>query len=189
MRPAANTIRASILDQPERLCPSGEEQIPKRLSSDRARDLPDAKKGNQNDKKDRRQRQESGEGAAAEDGDAGRERPPVEPGFDRFLEDVESEEHDREHEGVPEYDVDAGVFPQSRLEVERLGDQDHLAEHEGVDDGESLLPDADSVLFKDHSPIEAEQGEEHPEIERDDRILAQLVERTGLEARRRRSSG
>src|SRR5579863_8322787 len=152
----------------EPLRPPGEEQIPKRLSSDRARDLPDAKKGNQNDKKDRSQRQESGEGAAAEVGDAGRERPPVEPGFDGFLEDMESHKQDCEHQGVPEYDVDAGVFPQSRLEVERLGDQDHLAEQEGVDDGQSLLKDADSVLFKDHSQIKAEQGEEHPKIERDD---------------------
>src|SRR5277367_2484880 len=80
----AMTVRVSILDQPEGLRPPGEEQIPKRSSSDRARDLLDAKKRNQNDKKDRPQRQESGEGAAAEDGDASRERPPVEPGFDRF---------------------------------------------------------------------------------------------------------
>src|SRR5277367_6977798 len=77
-------LRVLVLDQPERLGAPGEEQIPKRSSSDRARDLLDAKKRNQNDKKDRPQRQESGEGAAAEDGDASRERPPVEPGFDRF---------------------------------------------------------------------------------------------------------
>lgn len=53
--PTANAKRVSILDQMKRLRPPGEEQIPKRLSSDRARDLPDAKKGNQNDKKDRPQ--------------------------------------------------------------------------------------------------------------------------------------
>ena len=40
-----------------------------------------------------------------------------------------------------------------------------------------------SVLFEDHSPIETEQREEHPKIKGDDGVLAQFVERAGLEAR------
>ena len=181
--------RGSVLDEVKRLRSPREEQIPKRSSPDRARDLPDAKKGNQNDKKDRAQRQESGQRAAAEVGDACCERPALEPGFDRFLEDMKSHQHDREQEGVPQYDEHPRILPKSRLEIERLGDQDHFAEHEGVDDGEGLLPDADPVLLEDHSPIEAEQGEEHPKIERDDGVLAQFVESTGFEARLLRSAG
>ena len=106
------------------------------------------KKGMGTDKKDRAQRQESSQRAAAEVGDACCQRPALEPGFDRFLEDMKSHQHDCEQEGVPEDDEHPRLLPKSRLEIERLGDQDHLAEHEGVDDGERLLPDADPVVFE-----------------------------------------
>ena len=74
------------------------------------------KKGIRTTKKIAPERQESGERAAAEVGDAGRERPALEPGFDRFLEDMESHQHDCEHEGVPEDDKMRGYLrnPASR---------------------------------------------------------------------------
>src|SRR5271155_3309514 len=58
----------SILNQPECLRASGEEQIPKRPPADRARDLVNAEEGDQRDEEDRAHRQESRERAAAEVG-------------------------------------------------------------------------------------------------------------------------
>src|SRR5271163_508619 len=66
--------RNSVLDQLEWLIASGEQQIPKRSSPDRAGDLLNAEERDQRDKHDRAQCQESRQRAAAEVGDAGRER-------------------------------------------------------------------------------------------------------------------
>jgi hypothetical protein len=58
-RSEARLIAKSFLDQPERLRPPGEEQVPKRSSPDRARDLLHAEEWDQRDKEDRANCQEA----------------------------------------------------------------------------------------------------------------------------------
>jgi hypothetical protein len=63
----------------------------------------------------------------------------------------------------------------SRLGFGRFSDQDDLAEDEGVDDREALLPKADPVPLQQLS-VQAEKRKKEPQICADDGVSLELAD-------------
>src|SRR5262249_10795082 len=66
---------------------------------------------------------------------------------------------------------------QALAHLERLANQDDLAEDQGVQDGEALVPEAYPMPL-DQLLVQAEQREQKPEINGDDRLFLEFAERS-----------
>jgi hypothetical protein len=83
----------------------------------------------------------------------------------------QAKEQDREDQRLAEHDPRQRAPLQALSDLERLADQNDLAENQSVHDGEALQPDADPMPL-DHLLVQVEQREQEPEIDGDDRVFS-----------------
>src|SRR5215467_6553608 len=88
---------------------------------------------------------------------------------------MKREQQDREDQRLAEHGPNQCAPLQALAHLERLAKQDDLAEDQGGQDGEALMPEAYPVP-QDQLLVQAEQREQKPEIEGDDRVLLEFAE-------------
>src|SRR5262249_1681020 len=89
---------------------------------------------------------------------------------------MKREQQDREDQRLAEHGPNQCAPLQALAHLERLANQDDLAEDQGVHDGEALMPDAYPMPL-DQLLMQAEQREQKPEIDSDDRVFLEFAER------------
>jgi hypothetical protein len=94
---------------------------------------------------------------------------------------MERDQQKREDQRLPNHDPGQRLARLSSPQFKRFSDQDDLAEDEGVDERETLLPDADPVPLH-QLPVQAEERKKNLEIHADDRVFLKFADRAVLQA-------
>src|SRR5215469_6805306 len=89
---------------------------------------------------------------------------------------MKREQQDREDQRLAEHGPHQFAPLQALAHLERLANQDDLAEDQGVQYGEALMPEAYPMPL-DQLLVQAKQPEQKPEIDDDDRVFLEFAER------------
>src|SRR5580692_9840989 len=94
---------------------------------------------------------------------------------------MERDQQKREDQRLANHDPGQYLARLGFTQFKRFSDQHDLAEDESVDDREALLPGADPMPLH-QLPVQAEEGEENPEIRSDDSEFLKFGDRAILQA-------
>ena len=145
--------------------------------------LPHREERDQRDEEDDRPGEDLVDALARDRVEASRESLAMDQAVDHVLQHGEDRDEHGVHDGGTQHHDHQRAPGVPLAEPHRLADEDHLGDHDGLDDGEAVVERGDPELARDEPPVGQEGAEENREIDGDDDEEPELLLRLRLQLR------